>query len=147
MERWRKNPRTLRLNQAKAQVEHIEQLAEAHEAEKQTQVAMLQHNFKELCEAVFGFTPCKYQLELAKLFENNQFTAVRWSRQTGKSFSVSALILKYALEHPDSYIAIVGPSWRQTKLNIRRIGGFSENSRLSRVCIYRKTELACLTGA
>ena len=125
MQRWRKNPRTLRLNQAKTQVEHVEQLAQFLEEEKQTQVELLQCNFKEFCEAVFGFTPYKYQLELADLFEKNQFTAVRWSRQTGKSFCVSALVLKYALEHPDSYIAIVGPSFRQTKLNIRRMGGFA----------------------
>jgi hypothetical protein len=76
-------------------------------------------------EQIFGFTPFKYQLELADLFEKNQFTAVRWSRQTGKSFCVSALLLKYAWDHPDSYIAIVGPSFRQTKLNIRRMGGFA----------------------
>jgi hypothetical protein len=41
-------------------------------------------------EQVFGFTPFKYQWELVELFEKNQFTAVRWARQTGKSFSVSA---------------------------------------------------------
>ena len=64
MERWRKNPRTLRLNQAKAQIEHVEELALYHEAEKQNQVEMLQHDFKEFCELVFGFTPFKYQLEL-----------------------------------------------------------------------------------
>ena len=43
---------------------------------------------------------------------------------SGKSWTVSALLLNYALTHPDSYIAVVGPSWRQTKLNIRRIAYF-----------------------
>ena len=84
----------------------------------------LSSDVKTFFERIFGFTPFKYQLELADLFEKNQFTAVRWSRQTGKSFCVSALLLKYAWDHPDSYIAIVGPSFRQTKLNIRRMGGF-----------------------
>jgi len=37
---------------------------------------------------------------------------------------ISALLLWYALTHPNSYIAVVGPSWRQTKLIIRRINGF-----------------------
>jgi len=88
-------------------------------------VNSLQDDVKGFFEQIFGFTPFKYQLELADLFEKNQFTAVRWSRQTGKSFCVSALLLKYAWDHPDSYIAIVGPSFRQTKLNIRRMGGFA----------------------
>jgi hypothetical protein len=43
----------------------------------------------------FRFHAFKYHLELADLFEKNQFTAVRWARQTGKSFSVSALLLKH----------------------------------------------------
>ena len=90
-----------------------------------SQVTYLGCDVKAFFEQIFGFTPFKYQLELADLFEKNQFTAVRWSRQTGKSFCVSALLLKYAWDHPDSYIAIVGPSFRQTKLNIRRMGGFA----------------------
>ncbi len=96
------------------------------EAQQQTEckAKSLRGDVKSFFEQVFGFTPYSYQLELANMFEKNQFTAVRWARQTGKSFSVSALLLKYAWEHHDSYIAIVGPSWRQTKLNIRRMGGF-----------------------
>ncbi len=95
------------------------------EVEVASQVTSLGSDVKAFFEQIFGFTPFKYQLELADLFEKNQFTAVRWSRQTGKSFCVSALLLKYAWDHPDSYIAIVGPSFRQTKLNIRRMGGFA----------------------
>jgi hypothetical protein len=44
------------------------------------------------------------------MFEKNQFIAVRWARQTGKSFVVSALLLKYALDNPESHIGIVGPA-------------------------------------
>jgi len=79
---------------------------------------------KRFFKEALGFSPYPYQLEVADLFERNQFLAIRWPRQTGKSFTVSALLLKYAWEHPNSYIAIVGPSWRQTKLNIRRMGAF-----------------------
>jgi phage FluMu gp28-like protein len=121
-------PRTYRLNQAKAQVERIELLAYAHarqvEVEAQAETAPSQQGFLEFCEQKLGFKPFGYQLDLAEKFENNQFVAVRWCRQSGKSYTVSALLLKYALEHPDSYIAIVAPSWRQTRLNIRRIGNF-----------------------
>jgi hypothetical protein len=72
----------------------------------------------------FGFTPTDYQAELIDLFEKKQFVAARWPRQSGKSMTISALLLKYALDHPDSYIGVVGPSWRQTKLNIKRITRF-----------------------
>jgi phage FluMu gp28-like protein len=125
MRGWRRKARTLRLDQAKAKMEHVEALADAHELKQQRQVDALQPNFREFCERVFGFTPYAYQLDLEAKFEQYQFNAVRWPRQTGKSFIVSGLVLKYAIEHPNSYIAIVGPSWRQTKLNVRRIGGFA----------------------
>ena len=94
------------------------------EAIRRAQVEALSGDSKRFFEQVFGFTPYPYQLELLDLFEKNQFLAVRWSRQTGKSLTVSALLLEYAYEHANSYIAIVGPSWRQTRLNIRRMGGF-----------------------
>src|SRR5512138_2558414 len=110
-------------------------------------VQSLRGDVKSFFEQVFGFTPYKYQLELAEMFEKNQFTAVRWSRQTGKSFSVSALILKYALEHPDSYAAIVGPSWRQTKLNIRRIGGFCRKLPTQQGLHVQKTRVSLPNGS
>lgn len=125
MRGWRKEARTLRLDQAKAKVDHIEAIAGAHEVAEKKQVEALQHNFKEFCERIFGFTPYAYQLDLEAKFERYQFNAVRWPRQTGKSFIVSGLVLKYAIEHPNSYIAIVGPSWRQTlrrqRQKIRRL--------------------------
>jgi len=43
-----------------------------------------------------GFKPYWYQIELADLFDKSQFLAVRWPRQTGKSFTASALLLKHA---------------------------------------------------
>jgi len=74
---------------------------------------------------ILGFTATKYQQEFIKLFLENQFIAARWCRQSGKSWIISALLLWYAVTHPDSYIAIVGPSLRQTKLVIRRINQFT----------------------
>jgi len=55
----------------------------------------------------------------------NQFTAARWCRQSGKTFIISALLLWYAVTHPNSNIAIVGPSWRQTKRILTRIAQFT----------------------
>jgi len=75
-------------------------------------------------EQVVGFKPTKYQEDLTKRFVENQFVAMRWSRQSGKSWIAAALLLNYALTHPNSYIGIVAPGWRQSKLIIRRIRFF-----------------------
>lgn len=77
----------------------------------------------KFCEGL-GFKPTKYQRELARFFMKNHFVAACWSRQSGKSQMIAALLLHYALKHRDSYLAVVGPSWRQTKLIIRRINFF-----------------------
>ena len=78
------------------------------------------------CRYLLQFTPTEYQERLLEGFLEHDYITLRWSRQTGKSHIVSALLLWYALTHPGSYIAVVGPSWRQTKLVIRRINGFLE---------------------
>jgi hypothetical protein len=59
------------------------------------------------------------------MFTENQFTAARWCRQSGKTFIISALLLWYAIAYPNSQIAIVGPSWRQTKRILTRIAQFT----------------------
>jgi phage FluMu gp28-like protein len=71
-----------------------------------------------------GFTPTEYQLDLIDKFQKHQFVAARWCRQSGKSHTIAALLLHYAITHPNTSIGIVGPSWRQTKLVIRRINQF-----------------------
>ncbi|MEM3464564.1 MAG: hypothetical protein QXL91_06835 [Candidatus Bathyarchaeia archaeon] len=71
-----------------------------------------------------GFQPTEYQLDLIKKFYESQFLAARWCRQSGKSHTIAALLLHYALTHPNINIGVVGPSWRQTKLIIRRINQF-----------------------
>jgi len=75
-------------------------------------------------EQVVGFKPTAYQLDLAEKFMENQFVAMRWNRQSGKSWIAAALLLNYALTHPGAYIGIVAPGWRQSKLVIRRIRYF-----------------------
>jgi len=78
----------------------------------------------QFCTQILKFQPTNYQKELIHLFQQNQFTAARWCRQSGKSQTISALLLHHALLNPNNYIGIVGPSWRQTKLIIRKINGF-----------------------
>lgn len=102
--------------------QHVERLI------NQTQTAeaqKLSQNPTEFFRQILGFKPTNYQQELIQLFQNNQFIAARWCRQSGKSLTVSALLLWYTVKHPDSYIGIVGPSWRQTKLIIRRIASLT----------------------
>jgi len=66
-------------------------------------------------EEVVGFRPTVYQRDLAEKFMNNQFTAMRWNRQSGKSWIAAALLLNYALIHPGSYIGVVAPGWPSIK--------------------------------
>ena len=98
------------------QAERELQKAEAREAKLPTDPSEF---FKLL-----GREPYLHQLQLAELFEENQFTAVRWCRQSGKSDTIARLLLKYACENPNSYIGVVAPSFRQSKLIIRKINSF-----------------------
>jgi phage FluMu gp28-like protein len=78
----------------------------------------------QFCKETLGFNPTSYQTALIRQFEENQFVAARWARQTGKSHTISALLLHFALTNPNSNIGVFGPSWRQTKLIIKHINGF-----------------------
>jgi phage FluMu gp28-like protein len=143
----RKKPRALQPNKIFDELAGYREDLAGIENDSEHQVEGLKSDVKGFFEQVFGFTPYRYQLELADLFEKNQFTAVRWCRQSGKSFSVSALLLKYAWEHPDSYVAIVGPSWRQTKLNIRRMGGFCRKLPVQQGLHVQKTRITLPNGS
>jgi hypothetical protein len=44
-------------------------------------------------EQVIGFKPFAYQSEFIQLFQDNQFTAARWCRQSGKTLIIAALLL------------------------------------------------------
>jgi phage FluMu gp28-like protein len=103
---------------------------------QKVKLKMLQQKFSEaqaiqvpadpivFCKETLGFNPTTYQTELINQFQTSQFIAARWARQTGKSHTISALLLHYALTNQNTNIAIVGPSWRQTKLIIKTINGF-----------------------
>jgi phage FluMu gp28-like protein len=96
---------------------------------------------------IVGFEPTKYQVEFIKLFQENQFLAARWARQSGKTWIVSALLLWYALTNPDSCIAVVGPSWRQSKLIIRRITYFVKKLPPGMVLRVMKTAIRFANGS
>ena len=93
--------------------------------------------FTEVCH----LKPFVYQLALADLYRQNQFLAVRWPRQTGKSTFIGGLLLQDAYENKDLNIAFIGSSWRQTKLNLRRVASFVAISQLE-PAIFRELESA-----
>ena len=98
--------------------------------------------FSEVCR----LKPYAYQLTLEKLYQENQFLAVRWPRQTGKSTFIGGLMLKDAHQYDDLNIAFVGPSFRQTKLNLRRVAGFCRNLPC-KSCQIQRTRISFSNGS
>lgn len=90
----------------------------------QKQRSLIPSSFSIFCRDFLGLKLTSYQLEASKLFEKYNSIALRWSRQVGKTHLISAWLLWYALYYQNSQIAIVGPSWRQTKISIRKINAF-----------------------
>jgi phage FluMu gp28-like protein len=98
-------------------------------------------------EQIMGFKPYLYQKEFIDIFENNQFTAARWCRQSGKTQTISALLLKYAVKHPNVAIGVVGPSWRQSKRIIARIAAFAHKLPAGVVFKPQKTQIHFANGS
>ncbi len=101
----------------------------------------------EFFTKVLGFKRFPYQVEFIKLFCENQFVALRWCRQSGKSWIVAGLLLWYAVTHSESNIAVVGPSWRQTKRVISMIGKFARKLPAELVFKPQKTYLHFPNGS
>ncbi len=124
MSNSQRKPKTLRPDKWLSERAKLSKYIKIIEDARGRQVEGLKTNPIEFFRQILGFEPTVYEKQLIQFFEENQFIAARWCRQSGKSWTISALLLNYALNHPDSSIAVVGPSWRQTKLNIRRISYF-----------------------
>ncbi len=76
----------------------------------------------EFFQQVTGFKPTGYQEEL--LLDQNQFIVARWARQSGKSLTLAVICLYTVLSSPNTKVAILAPSYRQSRLMIRRISSF-----------------------
>ena len=105
----------------------LESLAILQEAEEVAAVNEVSHDTIKFLEQYCKLKPYWYLLDLIQSYEKCQFNAVRWPRQTGKSTDIGALHLADAWNNADLNIGFVGPSWRQTKLNIRRVASFCRN--------------------
>ena len=68
------------------------------------------------------FNPTKYQVKF--LEDEHQFIAQLWCRQSGKDHSAASKLFRFAVEHDSVQLAVVGPSFRQSKLVIRKINAF-----------------------
>ena len=139
--------KTLRPNQFLPQWQKVQRsnlLAEGLALEKTEELSA---NPVDFCREILGFKPYAYQEEFIKLFVEHQFTAARWSRQSGKSFIVAALLLWYATTHPDSAIGLVGPSWRQTKRILSRIGSLSRKLPSGLVFAPQRTQIHFTNGS
>jgi hypothetical protein len=77
------------------------------------------------CKEALGFEPTKYQTDF--LLDTEQFEAQCWSRQSGKDHAASSKLFWFAVENRGSQLAVVGPSFRQSKLVIRKINNFIQN--------------------
>ena len=145
--RLSKEARAFRPNQFLAKYRELER---EHTQLRQTvteRTQQLSANTADFFEHVLGFKLFAYQKEFADIFENNQFTAARWCRQSGKSQTISALLLKYAVTHPNAEIGIVGPSWRQTKRIISRIAVLAHKLPPGMVFKPQKTRISFVNGS
>jgi phage FluMu gp28-like protein len=101
----------------------------------------------DFCREILGFEPFAYQERFIRMFQENQFTAARWCRQSGKSFIVSALLLWYATTHPNSAVGIIGPSWRQTKRILQRIASLTHKLPAGLVFKPQRTQIHLTNGS
>ena len=118
--------RTMRPSQFLPKWERLQRNLQQINQENLEETKQLSADPVDFCTAILDFTPYSYQEQFIRLFQENQFTAARWCRQSGKTFIISALLLWYAVTHPNIAIGIVGPSWRQTKRIIQRIATLTQ---------------------
>ena len=93
MRNWRKKPRTFNPNEAWSQEKGLCKIATAIEIAWLSTVETLKTDPLEFFRQVLHVEPTDYQKELIELFQKNQFVADRWSRQSGKSFTTSGILL------------------------------------------------------
>jgi hypothetical protein len=77
------------------------------------------------CKEALGFEPTDYQAKF--LLDEKQFQAQCWCRQSGKDYSASSKLFWFAVENEGTQLAVVAPSFRQSKLVIRKINNFIQN--------------------
>ena len=82
MKSFLKNPRAFRPNKLLGECAKLHEQAIAVEMERLSKVECLKTDPLEFFRQVLGFEPTDYQKEFIELFQQNQFVAARWSRQS-----------------------------------------------------------------
>jgi phage FluMu gp28-like protein len=141
-----KNHRRMCLSNYRVVRNSLEDSASEDEAEEVGEIEEVTHDTLKFLEQYCQLKLYWYVLELVAFYEKNQFNAVRWPRQTGKSTTIGALHLADAWNNPGLNIGFIGPSWRQTKLNIRRVASFCRNLPLKGLQI-QKTKISFPNGS
>ncbi len=92
------------------------------EREKATEQPLVCDDIVEFCQKTLKFKPTAYQEKLLR--DENKFVVARWSRQSGKSYTIAARILFSALHDRETRIAILAPSLRQSRKMVGRVTKF-----------------------
>ena len=142
-----KKPKTLRPNQILPKWFSLQKSGKIFADAEVAKAQKLSSNPVEFFQQIVGFQPTSYQKEFIRLFLENQFLAARWCHQSGKSWIISALLLWYAVTHPDSYICIVAPGLRQSKLVLRRIGAFARKLPKAMILKIQRTTIYFANGS
>ena len=98
-----------------------------------------EHEILDFCEFWFGFKPHGYQkLLLLACIKENRIAAL-WSRQSGKSTTISAFVAYWVLTHPKCNILIFSKAQRQSSELFLKIKGMLEHSPIVREFIKQNT--------
>jgi hypothetical protein len=143
----RKQARTMRPSQFLPKWQKLQQTNQQIQQANLQKTIALSVDPVEFCSTVLGFKPYTYQEQFIRLFEQNQVTAARWCRQSGKTFIISALLLWYATTHPNTAIGVVGPSWRQTKRIIQKIATLTHKLPKDTAYKPQRTQISLANGS
>ncbi len=81
----------------RSRADRIEYYARLTEALEKEAVNMVSNDPLKFLEQICKLKPYWYVLDIVQAYQQNQFLAVRWPRQTGKSTTIGALHLESEL--------------------------------------------------
>ena len=99
----------------------------------------------EFCKSLLGFQPTSYQERFLR--DDAQFIALRWSRQSGKSYIVAARMMWQAINNNGIHIGIVAPSYRQSRFVLRKVAEMARLVPRELIKVIEKTRLVFGNGS